>query len=591
MVESVNILNKLFLALQNVRFYPPAHSMVQESIAAVFSLLQEELASGRDFAFGFIEGKLIVNGQPVEADASQTRDLARYFEVLHIDSITINPGIAQAELRAFLECLSVKPERLIESGGMKKAIADKGLRHVQANDVAYGRISNEKEKEKEKEIPAAPVRRREPPSRSQQKNTFEGEDFIKALRTADKFKSSGTPPARAPGPESAAADLPMPSADELRELYALRDQFKSEVDRKVKAAVEHYEKENKRLANEKNNMDSIMRNVGDGVVVVGNDGNILMANPAARKLLGDRQGQAVVGQALKETLKDEHSLVLTKGSPESVTEIEVAGKNSETRRVLRTSNAVIEDADGKTIGMVSVLSDITRMKEVEQMKSDFVANVSHELRSPLAAIQKNLLVILDQTAGAINENQKEFLSLARDNVERLTRLVNDILDISKIEAGKMELRKTRLDLADLVRKSTASFSGWFNEKGIRPVFEIPDRPVEAEVDGDKITQVMNNLLSNALKFTPARGEIKVTLRSAGAAAEVSVSDTGAGIEQKDIHRIFNKFEQVSSSHPNGHNGTGLGLPIAKEIIEKHGGKIQVCSAPGSGSTFTFTLPL
>jgi len=332
-----------------------------------------------------------------------------------------------------------------------------------------------------------------------------------------------------------------------------------------------------------------MRNVGEGVVVIGNDGNIMMANPAAEKLLGT-QRQAIIGQTLKDSLKEEHSLVLSGGSPESIKEIEVAGKDEETRRVLRSSNAVVEDQDGRTIGMVSVLSDITKMKEVEQLKSDFVANVSHELRSPLAAIQKNLSLILDQTAGETNANQNEFLSLAKDNVERLTRLINDLLDLSKIEAGKMELKKAKTDLKALVRNAVTAFTGWFKEKGITARLDVPNTPLDLEIDVDKITQVMNNLLSNALKFTPAKGEIRIALNAAAGPIEVSVTDTGIGIAPKDVQRIFNKFEQASANHPVGTNGTGLGLPLAKQIVEKHGGSMRVTSEIGKGSTFTFTLP-
>lgn len=576
MADTITILNKLFLALQNIRFYPPTHSLVQESLATLHTLLQDALASGEDFSFGFVEKKLMVNGRPVDADPAQTEGLARHFEIMHVDNITIRPGLTQSELRSFLECMSIKPEQLNESGGMKKALAERGLQHIQANDITYGRITKDKDKHKDKG----------------KTTTAAEENFIKALRGADQHIPAGGPSFttdRVPAPSPAAdTTMPMPSPEELKELYAIRNRFKSELDRRVQEATRHYEMENKHLAFEKDKMDSIMRNVGEGVVVVGNDGSILMANPAAEKLLG-QQGQAIIGQTLKETLKEEHSLVLSKGSPESVTEIEVAGKNAETRRVLRTSNAVIEDRDGRTIGMVSVLSDITKMKEVERLKSDFVANVSHELRSPLAAIQKNLTVILDKTAGEINDHQKEFLSLAKENVARLTRLINDLLDLSKIEAGKMELKKKRTDLTVLVRKAVASFSGWCDEKHIKSRLETPDQPVELELDSDKITQVLNNLLSNALKFTPAKGEILVAIRADGP-IEVSVTDAGVGIAPQDILRIFNKFEQVSTSHPNGVNGTGLGLPLAKEIVEKHGGKIQVKSEIGKGSTFSFTLP-
>lgn len=566
------IINKLFLALQNVRFYPAAHSLVLDSIVDLHNLLQPALASGKELSFGFMESKLMVNGQVVAADPSQTKSLARHFEILHIGNVALQDGLSLAELRSFLETLAVKPEQLNEAGGLKKVLADRALQHVQVNDVHYGRITK---KEKEATV---------------------DDDYRKALFKASRNIPSGTPSfdtamASAASPASATAEpqVCMPAPEELKELYAIRDRFKSELEQKVHEATRHYEVENKRLTFEKGTMDSVMRNVGEGVVVIGNDGNIMMANPAAEKLLS-KHGQAIVGRTLKESLREEHSLVLSGGNPEAIKEIELAGKDEETRRVLRSSNAIVEDLDGRTIGMVSVLSDITKMKEVEQLKSDFVANVSHELRSPLAAIQKNLGLILDQTAGVINDNQKEFLSLAKDNVERLTRLINDLLDLSKIEAGKMELKKARTDLKALTRDAVTAFSGWFREKGITARLDVPNTPLDLEVDADKITQVLNNLLSNALKFTPTKGEIRITLKADAGPIEVSVTDTGVGIAPKDLQRIFNKFEQVSANHQVGASGTGLGLPLAKEIVEKHGGSMRVTSEIGKGSAFIFTLP-
>lgn len=563
----IPIINKFGLVFENVRFYPATHSLVQESLTDLQALMQKALGLEKEFTFGFAEKKLMVNGQVVSCDPSQTQNLARRFETLHIGAVTFQFGLTLPELRTFMECLAMKTVPGGEAVALKKALAEHAFKHVHVSEVHYARIDKSK--------------------------TAPEEEQRKVLRTAGRSMSasfstfdldgSDTPP---PPVEPLSR---MPSPAELKELYAIRDRFQAELDQKVHEATRHYEVENKRLAFEKGTIDSVMRNVGEGVVVIGNDGNIMMANPAAEKLLG-KQGRAIVGQSLKESLREEHSLVLSGGSPESIKEIEVAGKDEETRRVLRSSNAVVEDLAGRTIGMVSVLSDITKMKEVEQLKSDFVANVSHELRSPLAAIQKNLGLILDQTAGAINANQKEFLSLAKDNVERLTRLINDLLDLSKIEAGKMELKKARTDLKALAHKALTAFAGWFREKGITACLDVPDTPLDLEVDADKITQVLNNLLSNALKFTPTNGEIRIALNAAADQIEVLVTDTGIGIARQDLQRIFNKFEQVGANRSGGINGTGLGLPLAKEIVQKHGGCMRVTSEIGKGSTFSFTLP-
>jgi len=572
MGEPIDIINKLFLALQNIRFYPPAHSLVQESIAEFFRELQSELAGKADFSFGFVDRKLMVNGRMLDIESAQLFDLARYFEVLSIDNITLQEGITPAEARSFLACLVAKAEDLSRSGGMQKALLERNLKHVQANAVLYGRITKETGKAKEKPQARAGVE----------------EDFIKALHGAGKEGHGFSTPEAAPASAAAKAKTEMPAPGELKELYAVRDRFQVELDRRVKEEVHRYESENKRLKFEKNRMDAVMRNVGEGVIVVGNDGKILMANPAAEKLLGAR-GRAVIGQALKDTMQKEHALVLSHGNQELVEEIEVAGEDEDTHRVLRASNAVVEDRDGQTIGMVSVLSDITKAKELEQLKSDFVANVSHELRSPLVAIQKNLDVLLDKSSGAVNGAQKEFLSLAKDNLDRLTRMINDLLDLSKIEAGKMELKKARTDLAALIHNVMQTFAGWFREKNIAVGLDLPAAPLELELDADKITQVLNNLLGNALKFTPAMGRISVAVKAENP-VEVSVADTGPGIEAGDMARIFNKFEQVGSHKRNGAAGTGLGLPLAKEMVEKHGGRIWVKSEINKGSVFIFTLP-
>jgi len=563
----IPIISKFCMSLANVRLYPSTHSLVQDSLADLQALIQQSLGLGKEFTFGFIEKKLMVNGKVVVGDPSQTKSLAQWFEILRIGTVTFQFGLTFPELDSFMKCLAMKTVPGGEAAAFKKALAEHAFKHVHVSEIHYARIDKNQ--------------------------TALDEDYRKALRAASRSMSADvstfildgsdtTPPPAEPPPQ-------MPSHEELKELYAIRDRFKTELDRRLHEATRHYEIENKRLAFEKDTMDSIMRNVGEGVVVIGNDGNIMMANPAAEKLLS-KQGRAIVGQSLKESLRQEHSLVLSGGSPESIQEIEVAGKDEDTRRVLRSSNAVVEDLDGRTIGMVSVLSDITKMKEVEQLKSDFVANVSHELRSPLNAIQKSLDLILDQTAGAINANQKEFLSLAKDNVERLTRLINDLLDLAKIEAGKMELKKARTDLKALARNAVASFTGWFREKDITARLDMPNTPLDLEMDADKITQVLNNLLSNALKFTPPKGEIRITLNAAAGPIEVSVTDTGIGIAPIDMQRIFNKFEQAGANHPISVNGTGLGLPLAKEIVKKHGGGMRVTSEIGKGSTFTFTLP-
>ncbi|PIY83481.1 MAG: hypothetical protein COY78_02010 [Candidatus Omnitrophica bacterium CG_4_10_14_0_8_um_filter_44_12] len=393
------------------------------------------------------------------------------------------------------------------------------------------------------------------------------------------------------------------SKKKLAKLTRLSERFDEEVGQRVQAATEELRRHNKRLSDEKERSDGIMRHLADGLVVVDRAGNVVMMNPAAEKLLG-RGTKEALGRSLVEGLKEEHLMAVAKGPLDDkdeahiTKEIEVNGKDDTTKRVLRASSAVVENEDGKTVGMVSVLSDITHEKEVEEMKSHFVSLVTHELRTPVVAIQKSLELILSKTTGAINEDQERFLSISKFNLERLNRLINDLLDMSKIEAGKLTLNHESFDFRDIVNEVASSFNSWAKDKEITINLDLKDGPMAVTLDHDRMTQILVNLVGNALKFTPIKGEITVIVdtleRKEGICSEpcleVTIVDNGIGIDPKDFKRIFNKFEQVSLVAPSGVGGTGLGLSIAKEIISLHGGAIWVESQIGKGSRFIFVVP-
>ena len=393
------------------------------------------------------------------------------------------------------------------------------------------------------------------------------------------------------------------SKKKLAKLMRLAGRFDEEVGQKVQIATEELRRHNRRLSDEKERSDGIMRHLADGLVVVDRAGNVVMMNPAAEKLLG-RGAKEALGKSLVEGLKEEHLVAVAKGPLDDkdethiTKEIEVNSKDETTKKVLRASSAVIENEDGKTVGMVSVLSDITREKEVEEMKSHFVSLVTHELRTPVVAIQKSLELILSKTTGAINEDQERFLSISKFNLDRLNRLINDLLDMSKIEAGKLTLNPEAFDLRDIINEVVSLLNSWAKDKEITINLDLKQGSMAVTLDRDRMTQILVNLVGNALKFTPVKGEITIIVdaleRKEGICAEpcleVTVVDNGIGIDPKDFKRIFNKFEQVSLVAPSGVGGTGLGLSIAKEIISLHGGAIRVESQIGKGSRFIFVIP-
>jgi signal transduction histidine kinase len=233
-----------------------------------------------------------------------------------------------------------------------------------------------------------------------------------------------------------------------------------------------------------------------------------------------------------------------------------------------------------------------RLKELDQLKSDFVSNVSHELRTPLTAIKGAVDLLLREVPGPLNENQTHYLSRVRSNTQHLAGLINDLLDLAKIEEGKVELKGVRVSVGGLVHEVMEAVKPMAAEKPVLLEVDVPEPSVLVWADRDKVTQVLMNLIGNAIKFTPPQGRVMVSASRDGTEwARVSVNDSGPGISTEESQKIFQKFYQVSEDGGPKPKGTGLGLAISKALVELHGGKIWVESESGCGSTFSFTLPV
>jgi len=372
----------------------------------------------------------------------------------------------------------------------------------------------------------------------------------------------------------------------------LTRKYETIVEGKVKNEEIAWEKYNKVL-NAKKETEAVIRSVAEGVVVVDAEGKVMMMNPAAERLLGVSSKEKI-GKSLLEGLKEEQLVSLAKNSPNKGSrEIELVSSQDETKKVLRASTAVVENENGQTVGMVSVLSDITKQKELDRMKENFVASVSHELRTPLVAIDKSLSLILDKNAGEVSETQRQFLSIAERNLKRLGLLVNDLLDLSKLEAGKMELKRQPSSIDKVIREVVDGLKNWAETKSIHIETKIEQGLPELNINPDRVIQVLNNVIGNAIKFTPEKGSIfiEAKLNNGGHEVQVSVADTGVGISKEDLTRVFDKFYQAGDRVSTDITGTGIGLAIAKEIVELHGGKIWAESEKGSGAKFIFGLPL
>ncbi|MBF0494039.1 MAG: CHASE domain-containing protein [Candidatus Omnitrophica bacterium] len=249
------------------------------------------------------------------------------------------------------------------------------------------------------------------------------------------------------------------------------------------------------------------------------------------------------------------------------------------------------DPGGKVYAILGTYEDITERKRLEKVKDEFISVVSHELRTPLAAIKESIAIVLDGIAGPVSEEQNDFLSTGKRNVDRLARLINDLLDFQKMKAGRDEMRVREYSINEIVKEVKESMTVAASKKGLDLELELSDNLPNVRFDRDKITQVLTNFVNNALKFTN-EGNVKIsTKRYSENALCVSVADTGVGIKHDDVHKLFQPFVQVGEAGTKRGGSTGLGLAISKSIIEKHGGKIWVDSVFGQGSVFSFILPI
>jgi len=234
-------------------------------------------------------------------------------------------------------------------------------------------------------------------------------------------------------------------------------------------------------------------------------------------------------------------------------------------------------------------SDITELKRLDQLKTDFVNMVSHELRSPLTTINATIRMVAGELLGAVTPDQKDALHLALSNIERLARLINELLDISKIEAGKLELRCESVNISLLIQELVRNFEPLARERGLELRSAIPAERLELFVDRDKIVQVFTNLIQNALKFTE-KGHVEISASIDDQGVRFQVSDTGPGIQPRDLPKVFGKFQQFGHAPQGREKGTGLGLSLCKGFVELHGGRIWIESQVGAGTQFIFILP-
>jgi len=260
-------------------------------------------------------------------------------------------------------------------------------------------------------------------------------------------------------------------------------------------------------------------------------------------------------------------------------------------RVVRASLTPMLDEEQQFAGTVIVLRDVTLEQEVARAKNDFVSLVSHELRTPMTSIKGYTDLMLKGAVGALNEQQKSFMTIVKSNVDRMAELVSDLLDVSRLEAGRVRLTLGRLDLAGVILEISQELAETMRQRELTLHFDLPPGLPPVCADRRRIVQVLLNLLSNAYRYTLAGGKITIAVQALDDEVQVDVIDTGIGISEQDRESIFERFYRADHPVVREQAGTGLGLPIARSLIEMHGGRLWVRSEEQVGSTFSFTLPV
>ncbi len=328
-------------------------------------------------------------------------------------------------------------------------------------------------------------------------------------------------------------------------------------------------------------LERITEEMQVGVIAIGPQGEVLYTNPCFERFYSTKKAEE--GSTLKEivedgTLIDAVERVLLAGGPYSL-EVAMRSKVQEVR--------LVPFMEGELSGVIGFFRDVTEEKSVEAIKRDFVSNVSHELRTPLASIKGYAETLLD---GAMEEKEtlRDFLSIIDKHAARMTALIDDLLTLSKLESH-LPLSFEEVEVGALVQGVIKGFERNAESKGLRLIADIESGLFPVRADRVRMEQVIVNLVDNAIKYTN-QGEIKIKVSQGNGWLKVGVEDTGIGIPEDDIHRIFERFYRVDKGRSRMLGGTGLGLAIVKHIIHGHDGRISVESTPGMGTTFTFLIP-
>ena len=349
------------------------------------------------------------------------------------------------------------------------------------------------------------------------------------------------------------------------------------------------------LDTEKSRISTIIKSLPNGIAVTNAQGEVVLTNPALRRQLG-LPPEKTAGGHVSEYIDDEALCRLitdiSRGKYIDYEDIPDYELNLSDQKFLRARSQPVIGDSHECLGAVIILENITALKAMDRLKTEFVAKVSHELRSPLSTIHEQLALVLKDTVEGSDTGDQHILSRAKEKTQTLISLIGDLLDISRIESESISLEPKPLHIEKVLEDIVSFLSTRANTKDQNLLLELPETPLPQIVaDPMALESIFGNLITNAITYTPEGGDIRIKVDSAGQNIRVEVQDTGFGIDAKYLNKIFDKFYRVKNEQTRYITGTGLGLPIVKGMVDSMGGVINVESTPNEGSRFTVLLPL
>ena len=389
--------------------------------------------------------------------------------------------------------------------------------------------------------------------------------------------------------------IPKPFTPDQLRIVVRRALEKLSLKREAELLRLEREKSLQDIANEKSRTLTIINYMADGVLVTDKNGFIVLNNPAVTRMLGLEE-KSPLGKHLSDWTDNEdftqtvEKVLSMKGANSSQGISQELAWGNPPKTYFMAHSAPVRNEQGEVLGSVTILNDITWFKELDQMKSDFVDMVSHELRSPLSSIRQQVSLLVDGLVGEINKKQNQILSRVQKRIDGLIGMINNLLDLSRIEAGRLVQQREKIVLPDIIESVVELIAPEAQTKGLKIEINLDSQLLPIYADRQSMETVFTNLIANAVKYNREEGKVIISAQNRGEFIEIKIGDTGVGLSKADLPRIFDKFFRIRTEYTRKVVGSGLGLPLTKAIIEAHLGSIKVESEPEKGTEFTVLLP-